>query len=168
MESERGLSALRRFAVVIACFCLMPWAQAAAQSTDDPLYLYKEYNEFRDPKANLAEGAARARSEGKRVLLEVGGDWCGWCHVLDRFLAENALAHDAFAKSFVIVKVNYSQRQKNEAFLSQYPKIRGYPAFIVLDAEGKLLGVQRTGELEVNQTYSRMRMVAFAERWRVQ
>ncbi|MGH7140043.1 MAG: thioredoxin family protein [Pirellulales bacterium] len=40
------------------------------------------YDEEADGEKLIAEAICRAKAEGKRVLIEWGGNWCGWCHKL--------------------------------------------------------------------------------------
>jgi hypothetical protein len=65
----------------------------------------------------------------------------------------------------VVVKVNYSEENKNEAVLSKLPKIPGYPHFFVLDKDGKFLHSQGTGELETGDHHDHDKMIAFLKKW---
>ncbi|HMS54117.1 MAG TPA: thioredoxin family protein [Fimbriimonadaceae bacterium] len=122
-----------------------------------------------DPKADatkdIANGVEKAKAEGKRVLLDVGGEWCGWCHKLDALFASNTEIAEILAKRYVIVKVNFSPENKNEAVLSKYPKINGYPHLFVLDAEGKLLHSQDTGLLETGPNHDPAKVIEFLKKW---
>ena len=44
------------------------------------------------------------------------------------------------------LKVNWSKENKNEALLSKWPKIDGYPHLFVLDADGRLVHSQDTAK----------------------
>ena len=44
------------------------------------------YAECADQQAVLAEGLAAAQAGGRLVLVELGAEWCVWCHVLHRHL----------------------------------------------------------------------------------
>jgi len=68
-------------------------------------------------------------------------------------------------KGFLVVKVNWSKENKNEAVLSRYPKIPGYPHLFVLDRNGKLLHSQDTSELESGKGYDHARVTAFLKKW---
>ena len=94
-----------------------------------------------------------AKAQGKRVLVDVGGEWCAWCHIMDRFFAANEEARALRDAHYVWVKVNWSKENKNEALLSQWPKIDGYPHLFVLDADGRLLHSQDTSLLEEGKGY---------------
>ena len=105
-----------------------------------------------------------ARAEGKSVLVDVGGEWCTWCHILDRFIgsrpAVQALLHD----HYVTVKVNFSPENRNEALLSRWPRASGYPHFYVLDGTGALVASQATSELEAGQSYDEEKVLVFLRR----
>ena len=66
---------------------------------------------------------------------------------------------------YVWMKVNYSEDNENAAFLSRFPAITAYPHLFVLDAEGRLLHSQFTGELEKGKGYDRARFFAFLKEW---
>lgn len=138
---------------------------AAAQTPASGLYINDQYDPRANPYRDLERGIDRASAENKRILIVVGGDWCGWCEVLDRHLANNADVRAAFERAFVIVKVNASPTNPNQAFLSGFPRSEGYPDFFILDGNGAYLGRQPTGVLEDDRGYDRRRMLAFAARW---
>ncbi len=142
-------------AVAFACAAVV----AAAQ--DFPA----KFDPSRDPAKDVATAVAKARAEGKRVIVDVGGEWCSWCHILDRFLDANAEVDALRNRHYVWVKVNWSKDNKNEAFLSRYPAIKGYPHLFVLDADGKLLHSQDTDQLEAGKSYDLAKMTAFLRRW---
>lgn len=130
-----------------------------------PIYSVPVYDPARDPAADLAATIALAEREGRRILLEVGGDWCTWCHALDRYVHRNEVVARALAADFVVMKVNYSEENRNEAFLASYPKIRGYPHVFVLEHDGTLLHSQNTGALEKGGAYDDEAFLAFLKRW---
>lgn len=129
-------------------------------------YTVAKYDPARDPAKDLAETIRVAQDSKKRILLQVGGEWCGWCHKLDGYIAEHAAVSSAINESFVIMKVNYGDDNKNEAFLAQYPTIPGYPHVYVLESDGTLLHSQNTVELEEGSSYNEAALLAFVERWR--
>src|SRR5205085_1417883 len=108
---------------------------------------------------------AEAKRTHRRILLEVGGDWCIWCHRLEEFFEAHSDLTAGRDAAFVTVKVNFSDESKNEAFLSKYPTIPGYPHIFVLESDGTLLHSQDTGELEAGKSYDHSKLMAFLERW---
>jgi thiol:disulfide interchange protein len=123
------------------------------------------YDPGRDPQHDLSEAVIEASRSGKRILLDVGGEWCSWCHTLDAFFAKDPGLLDLREKNFVLLKVNVSRENDNHAFLSSYPKIPGYPHLFVLGPDGKLLHSQSTSELERGQGYNRDKVEAFLKKW---
>jgi thioredoxin-related protein len=122
-----------------------------------------KFDPQRDAAADLVAAQAQAKASGKRVLVDVGGEWCKWCHILDRFIASQPEIKAVLDSRYVWVKVNYSPDNKNTVVLAQWPKIRGYPHLFVLDADGKLLHSQETGVLESGDSYDAAKVLAFLQ-----
>ena len=157
--------------LLLALALLAPIAPALAQTggtavaASQGLYVYPDYDRRRDAAADLRSAVTAAGVLKRRILIEVGGDWCVWCHTLDRFIATSPEVAEAFRQSFVVVKVNYSFDRPNSAFLSKYPKIPGYPHFFVLDSDGTFLKSQNTSTLEKGDSYNLEKVLAFARSW---
>ena len=130
----------------------------------------RDYNQGYDPKRNPLDdyqaAIAAAKAEHKLVLLEFGGDWCVWCHRLDKFVSANADLHQALVQTFVAVKVNVSPDNGNEAFLARFPQVPGYPHFMVVDPNTLAISQQGTGKFEQDKSYSKARIMEFVARWR--
>jgi len=129
---------------------------------------YKPVTEFdpaRNPADDLKQSITEAQRSGRRIILDVGGDWCIWCHRIDDFIAKNDEINSFLNKNFIVVKINFSKENKNEDFLSKYPQIPGYPHFFVLEKNGGLLHSQNTDKLEQNKGYSKDEMMAFLKKW---
>jgi thiol:disulfide interchange protein len=121
----------------------------------------------RDAAADVALAVAQARAQGKRVIVDVGGEWCPWCHILDRFLAANDDVRKLRDAHYVWVKVNFSPENRNRELLSKWPRVKGYPHLFVLDARGDVLHSQDTGLLEAGKDYDRDKMLAFFKEHRL-
>lgn len=134
-------------------------------ATDLPLYFVGEYSETRNPHADLKEAIKEAQRSERRILLEIGGDWCIDCHILEGFLEEHEAVATQLKENFVIVKVNLSPENLNEAFLQQYPEVTFVPHFFVLESSGDFLYSQGTEELEGGDSYSPGRFIAFVDKW---
>ena len=144
--------ALKLFsALVLWAFAQLALAQA----------LPAKFEPARDAAADVATAASMAKAQRKRVLVDVGGEWCPWCHILDRFVAGNADVKKLVDDHYVWVKVNWSPQNKNEALLSRWPKVKGYPHLFVLDEDGKLIHSQDTGALEAGKDYDKDKVLAF-------
>ena len=157
---------------ILACFsCLMILVlQASAQNSKPVASKSKyvpvtKYIPSRDAEKDIQEAVAEAKRTGKRVLLDVGGEWCIWCHILDRYFDENPKLAEFRDRNFVMTKVNFSQENENKKALSRYPQVPGYPHLFVLDSDGKLLHSQGTGDLEKGKSYDLEKFFSFLKKW---
>lgn len=155
-------------ALVVLALCVVVWTgslRAQGSGTGVKAAGVEKFDPARDPEADLKVAMVEAKRTGKRILLDVGGEWCIWCHRLDTLFMKNPDLADQLHQGFVVVKVHYSTQQKNERFLSAFPKIPGYPHLFVLDENGMLLHSQDTGELESGKGYDTAKVVAFMDSW---
>jgi len=130
-----------------------------------------KFDPLRDAAKDMMTAQNLAKATGKRVLVDVGGEWCTWCRMLDRFIASQPHIRALIDSHYVWVKVNYSAENKNTAVLSRWPKIRGYPYLLVLDGDGRLLhaqgvqGLETETEREADENYDPARVMAFLNRY---
>lgn len=108
----------------------------------------KIYDPTRDASKDLLAAEQQAAAQHKNILLDVGGNWCPWCVLLDRTWLSNKKLHKRLDQSYVLLHVNMSQENENRAFLGQFPEVPGYPHLFVLSPDGKLLLSQDTSALE--------------------
>ncbi len=123
------------------------------------------YDPTADPFVDLQQAVSEATGSGRRILLEVGGEWCIWSHYREDFLAGDAAVSQPLTRAFVVLKVNYSPENENSEFLSQYPQIPGYPHFFVLDTDGSFLHSQGTAVLELGRSYEPKKVLEFIRQW---
>lgn len=124
-----------------------------------------KFDPARDAEKDIADAMEKAKASGKKILLDVGGEWCIWCHKMDLFIKRHEKLNDAIEEKFIVVKVNYSKENKNENVLSKYPKVDGYPHLFVLDSTGEFLHSQNTAELEKNKAYDLDKFLAFVNKF---
>ena len=127
--------------------------------------LPEKFDPTRDAMADVAQALALARDQKKMVLVDVGGEWCAWCHVFDRFVASRPEVRKTLQEQYILVKVNYSPQNRNDALLSRWPKAKGYPHFYVLGTDGQVVASQASGELEAGKDYDEGKVLAFLRRW---
>ena len=126
------------------------------------------YSETADPKVDIAAALKQAKAEHKRVLLDFGGDWCGDCQVLDIYMTE-APNDELLKKHFIVVHVFIpSHYERNTEIAEQYnlPIHKGVPALAVLNANGKVLYSQQTGEFEDMRHMESGAVTEFLNRWK--
>jgi thiol:disulfide interchange protein len=159
---------MRAYVILILTLVVLTTMTAASQEKVEAVPSYVPVTKFdfsRDAAKDISAAAAEAKRTGRHVLVDVGGDWCIWCRRLDAFFDEQKDVADFLRKNYVAVKVNYSKENKNEAVLSRYPKVAGYPHLFVLDEDGKLLHSQDTGALESGKGHDREKVLAFLRLW---
>jgi thiol:disulfide interchange protein len=159
---------MRRTGLLLLCLALMALqslAQAPASSTTVRRGGQEKFDPARDARKDIDEAIARAQKSQKRILLDVGGEWCVWCHRLDEYFAGNAKLRELREENFIWLKINFSPENENKQVLSAYPEIPGYPHIFVLDENGRLLHSQNTGELEADKSYDLEKMFAFLRKW---
>ena len=126
-----------------------------------------KYDPQADPNTGLKAAVARASREHRNILMDVGGEWCSWCHRMDKFISDHAELAAVLERNYVVLKVNFSLENENKKFLSKYPKVEGYPHLFVLDATGKLLVSKDTGDLEEGKSYNLDRFREFLQQYQV-
>lgn len=133
---------MRRWVAVLA---VMMGVSAVAWAADKP------FDPASDPAKDLQAAEQRAQAEHKNILMDVGGNWCGWCLVLERTIHEDPELEGLLEKNYVVLHVNFSKENENRSFLRRYPQPEGYPSWYVLSPQGKLLKAEtNTSELEAN------------------
>jgi thioredoxin-related protein len=145
----------------------LAWLIAAALALVGCTQSGAGYDPARDPVQDLDTAVERAAHEHKHIVLMVGGEWCRWCHALKDFLDGNETVRTAWDAGFVTVKVNVSDENPNEAFLSQYPEFDAVPHLIVLDQQGEFLHSQGTeGFGADDEAFAAEPMLEFVRRWK--
>ncbi len=149
--------------IYIAVFLLFSFINVYPQSANENNRI--KFDPLRDPFKDLELAIKEAKETNRRIILDIGGEWCIWCHRIDEFIEENEELKSFINEKFIVVKVNYSEENKNEKFFAQYPKVEGYPHFFVLSKKGKLLHSQNTGLLEKEKSYDVEKFMKFLKKW---
>lgn len=156
----------------IIVFVVLFAATAAAQQRNPvhhkpkpPKVKREPFDPARDAKADLAAAVTRATAAHKRIILDVGGEWCGWCRYMDEFFTAHPILSRTRDKNYIWLKINYSEENENREFLTPYPEVAGYPHLFVLDADGKLRQSQDTSIFERGERYSADAILKFLNQW---
>ena len=94
----------------------------------------------------------------KRTLLSMGGNWCPWCLRFADFISKDADIMKVITENFIYAHINYNptkskgadQAEAAEALMNRLgnPQRFGFPVFVVLDQNGKVLHIQDSSFLE--------------------
>jgi len=127
----------------------------------------KLYDPALDGMKQIQTAISTAKTSGKHVLIQYGGNWCPWCIKFDAFSKADTAISKVIAASYIPVKLNYSPENKNSAaneFLGN-PARFGFPVFIIIDGKGKVLHIQDSALLEEGQGYSQKKVIGFLRNW---
>lgn len=114
------------------------------------------YNETADAKKEIDAALAKAKKNNRRVLVQWGANWCGWCIQLHDLFGKNAEIKKTLSYEYDVVYVDIGQWNKHMDLAKAYGadlKGKGVPYLTILDADGKVVTNQDTTPLE-NKTPS--------------
>jgi thiol-disulfide isomerase/thioredoxin len=125
---------------------------ATQPAASKPKEKKKVYDENADAKQQIAAALANAKKENRRVLIQWGGNWCGWCIKLNDLMTTNATLSRELMYEYDVVHIDAGQPMgKNIDLAKGYGATLdkdGFPFLTILDADGKPLANQETGSLE--------------------
>lgn len=125
------------------------------------------YDPSLDGMKQIGEAAALANQSGRHVWVQYGGNWCSWCIRFDAFCKADPEIMKIIADNYVPVKMNYDPSNRNDA-ANEYmgnPSRFGFPVFIIIDGQGKVLHIQNSALLEEGQGYNRDKVLGFFKNW---
>ena len=137
--------------------------------------LKKVYNEDINPVEQIDQALAKAKSEGKFVVCQVGGNWCPWCLKFADFITNDTTISKVIDDNFVYVHANYNPRKSGgeeqtrqaAALMKRLnnPARFGFPVFVVLDEEGRVMHIQDSSFLEEDKGYNQEKVLRFFRNW---
>ncbi len=142
--------------------------EAQKKAAEEKAKLPKPYDPKADAQADINKLVAQAKKEGKNVMIQAGGNWCIWCLRFNNYVQTTPELKEIVDKNYVYYHLNFSPDNKNEKVFAQYgnPGDKfGYPVFIVLDKDGKMIKVQQSDVLEEGKGYSKEKVKEFFTTW---
>ncbi|MBK7404070.1 MAG: thioredoxin family protein [Phycisphaerales bacterium] len=123
-------------------------AQPAAAKTQaaNPVY-----DEQADGATQITEALAKAKKNNRRVLIQWGANWCGWCNKLAELTRTDPKIGKELNYEYDLIHVDVGQFDKHMDLAAKYGadlKGTGIPYLTVLDGDGKVIANQETGALE--------------------
>ncbi len=135
----------------------------------------KVYNEDINPIEQIDQTIVKSKSEGKFVICQVGGNWCPWCLRFADFITNDTTISKVIDENFVYIHVNYNPRKsegEEKMLLAKKmlerlnnPARFGFPVFVVLDDDGKVIHIQDSSFLEEGQGYDQKKVLRFFKNW---
>jgi len=106
-----------------------------------PVVLTQPYDESANAEAAVAAAFARAQKSHKRVLIDLGGNWCVDCIVLANFLKLPEMQR-FMAAHYEVVTVDVGRFNRNLQIPARFgitKKLEGVPALLIATPDGKLV-----------------------------
>ena len=135
----------------------------------------KVYNEDINPLTQIDQALVKAKSEGKFVICQVGGNWCPWCLRFADFITNDSTVSKVIADNFEYIHVNYNpkksgseeQQQQANALMKRLNNCGrfGFPVFVVLNENAKVIHIQDSSFLEEGKGYNQKKVLRFFKNW---
>lgn len=113
----------------------------SVQSLSDLSVPDQPYDSDADADRDVAAAFAQARAQNKRVLIDLGGNWCADCRILAGIM-ELPEARQLIDRYFVVVPVDVGRFNRNLQIPARFgitERLAGVPAMLVVGSDGTLL-----------------------------
>jgi hypothetical protein len=125
--------------------CAMTAPHVSTQKLEKlPTPLPLPYDQAQPAMGAVDAAFAKAKAGDKRVIVDLGGNWCGWCRILAGVMALPEVKPFVEA-NFEVVSVDVSskhgQTDRNLAVVRRFgmQKVKGFPWLVVAEPDGKVL-----------------------------
>jgi len=135
----------------------------------------KVYDEDMDQMVQIDKALAEGSASGRFVMCQVGGNWCPWCLRFAAFVENDSDLSKFVNDNYVYIHVNYNPsnvptpelKVSTEQMMKRLgsPGRFGFPVFVVLDQEGRVLHTQDSSFLESGNSYDKEKVMRFFECW---
>ena len=159
-----GALAILLSAGVVSAVQEDPTAAPAPAPARKPLY-----EASADASAQITSALKQATKENRRVLIQWGAEWCGWCHKLSDCFKKTSKISRLIRYDYDLVRVDVGRFDKNVALGEKYGakwKEEGIPYLTILSADGTVLANQETGSLESGPNHEPAKVLAFLEKYK--
>jgi thiol:disulfide interchange protein len=106
-----------------------------------PVATVQPYDEAANADAQVAAAFARAQKSKKRVLIDLGGNWCVDCIVLANFvrLPEMRRFMEAHYEEVLVDVGRFNRNLQIPARFGITERLKGVPALLIATPDGKLV-----------------------------
>lgn len=134
---------------------------------DLPAPLPYPYDPNANADADVNAAFARAKAEHKRVMLDLGGNWCGDCRVLAGVMALPEVKRFLDAH-YIVVDVDVGRFDKNLQIPARFgitQRLAGVPSILVADPDGKLIDRDHVSTLADARSMTPQALVDWLAQW---
>ncbi|MFZ1989403.1 MAG: thioredoxin family protein [Alphaproteobacteria bacterium] len=97
------------------------------------------YDEKADASAAVDDAFTRAKTSGKRVMIEMGANWCSDCRILAGVMALPEVSKFV-GDNFETVHVDVGRFDHNQQIPARFhAKVNGIPWIVIAEPDGKVL-----------------------------
>jgi thioredoxin-related protein len=141
------------------------FSNVQAEKTDTT----KLYSVTANAEKEIAAAVKQAKAEKKLVLIQAGGNWCSWCLLFEKTVKNDLQLDSAIKANYIVYHLNFSKENQNESVFAKYsfPQRFGFPVFLIIDQNGKLLHTQNSSYLEEGKGYNKNKVLGFFSDWSV-
>jgi thiol:disulfide interchange protein len=160
---------LRSFIVAgVAAMVAFSWSGCVSLQDSNP----EIYDTHAEGEQLLAEALQTARAENKRVLLDMGANWCSDSQGMFQLLTTNTPIRRMIQDNYVFTMVDVNKngfKARNEKLVERLgnPISNGIPALLVLDASGKVLNTDPDERLTDSDHDRPAIVLAYLRKWAV-
>lgn len=106
-----------------------------------PIVTMRPYDEKADANAQVDRAFAKARKSGKRVLIDLGGNWCPDCIVLANFLhlPEMRRFMDTHYEIAMVDVGRFDRNLQVPARFGFKTRLKGVPTLLIATPDGQLV-----------------------------
>jgi len=148
----------------VAVLAEVPSPQLGSIELAQPLPL--PYDLQADAKSQVDAALARAKTSGKRVIVDLGGNWCGDCRVFAGILAVPEVKKFVEAH-FEVVLVNVGRYDTNLDIPARWgiEKLAAAPTTLIVSPKGELLNRDDTVALRDARAMTPQAVVDWLAHW---
>jgi len=131
-----------------------------------PTPLPLPYDANVDARAQVAAARTKARARGKRLLIDLGGDWCADCRILAGIMRLPGVA--AFVDAhYVVVMVDVGRMNRNLDIPARYgvQGLEGVPALLIVDSHDRLVNIGHVAALADARSMTPQALADWLAQW---
>lgn len=138
---KRAVISTLLLAVVIPAQAATAPKPSIANLQQLPVVTLQPYDEAANADAQVASAFARAQKSHKRVLIDLGGNWCVDCLILANFvrLPEMRRFMTAHYEEVLVDVGRFNRNLQIPARFGITKKLEGVPALLIATPDGKLV-----------------------------
>jgi len=159
-------------ALALSVIAALPAASATAPrvsvaSLSDISVPDRPFDENADANAAVANAFARAKAEHKRVLIDLGGNWCADCRILAGVM-ELPEVHKFLDAHYVVVAVDVGRFTRNLQIPARFgitERLRAVPSILIADPDGTLVDRGHVDAIEDARHMTPQALADWLARW---